>query len=581
MIKKLIVLLFTCLLMNCEESNDLSKIKRGLKSQRTVSSNCCQNNLVTQVFFEEQIKQPDLNQSATTGNSMYKIVLPGRYYVAADLSFIPTQTGVIGIEIAASNVILDFNSKTLKQISNNSASPFYLIQIDPGVSNVTIMNGKLISDGINLATAIKIQKIANNINVNNLEINKCTGGGIIEEELNIQSNGLTVSNVQVTESNGNSSNAGIAISITSRSNIDINNSTFNNNINTTQSIIPIIIGGSSNIKLTNLDTSFNFSQSGVFIGYSLSTCRNMELTNCSTSTSQTFTEGLLTFGAGISITDCFDITMKNCEVKNIFAPICEGINILTTDGIKMNSCRVASLSGTFVNGFSLTTTGAQLYKCEAVNISSSGDVFPGSTVGFSIVNGKRNSLFECRAQDNICSNGFCAGFATSGNNLGDTANNKFDKCLAISNNGQSSSTGFTLFNDLKTEIRDCESSFNSSTNGAGSGITLSSCQDCVIIGNCLHDNSGISQYGIKDFTMPTKSWFAKNISYGHGDITSAISADGKSIVDSSGNTPLKHNYLFSLKYEQVSDLIRETSSENMSTFSTTDIWHNLSVFRKD
>lgn len=602
--KKLLFLLLFMLHIQAKDNKiTRSYINYGInvgQSMNNAGSSYYPNNIVTKVFFQGNVKQCDLKQDVTSGNAMYTINLPGRYYIASDLNFTPSNNSVIGIKVATSNVILDLNSKTLNHISNGQTS-FNLIQIEPGISNITITNGKLVSDSEILTTGgtgIFLNKNsiqgANNIELSNLSISKFSNGAILEENTQSKvSNGLTVSNISISEINGNSTTTSSALALTNRTNITIQNSTFNNNNQSLSSgtIKTIYLNGCSNIKLSNCDVSYNTGNTSLY-AYDFEGCRNIELSYCSSSTNSSLTD----IRGYFFIAD-YDVKVNNCETKNLWGnSIAYGFYILNgsiaTGRITFSNCIVAGLnSNGFINGYIFNGTsnnGASFYQCQALNNSASGE-----SIGF-LNNGSNCYYKDCISQNNISINGSSYGFESSGNKI----RNRFEDCLAISNISTAFSqtgAGFYFIAEVNTTITNCESynngcTFSAANGGLGAGIIFDAqsggCVNCIVSNNKLYNNFGSStlgsgrQYGFVDWTNPTKTILMKNISIGHGEVFDAISADGKTIVNSSGSTPYQHNYLLSFQFEQISASIKETASENMDALSTTDKYHNISVYRR-
>lgn len=590
------------------KTSEINDITRGIytnnginigQSMNNAGSSYYPNNMVTQVFFQGNIKQADLKSNST----MYKISLPGRYYIASDLLFNQTSNNAIGIEIAASNVILDLNSKTLTHDSSSGAyTGFKLIQINQGTSNVTITNGTLVSDNVTTSTgpiAIYLQKdtvsSANKLELSNLSVSKFTGGGIIENPtVQFQSNGLTISNVTISEINGNTSpnSSCLPLYIRKRSNITLQNSTFNNNTQTNN--FSFYITGfilCSNIKVSNCDTSYNNSlgSSGQLSTWYFFSCNNVELSYCNTSTN--YSAGITSSSIqGYYFWGCSDAIVNCCAARNLEGNGgCNGFTTITSHGAKINSCRSASLKGNSeANGFNNTnSSGVEFSKCEAINLSSSGKVY-----GFNNIGSSNCTYSECKAKYNLASgnssnsipviSGFKSGTSSS-------TNNKFENCIALSNISAAASqtgSGFYFTQEKNSIINNCESIGNGYPDGfafgLGAGIIFDTygavCTNFIVSNNKLFNNYGAQQYGFVDWANPTSTILIKNTSLGQGQITDALSSDGKSIINSQGTSAYKHNYLLRFGTEQITSSIKETFRENMDALSTIDDYHNISIF---
>lgn len=591
--KKLSFLLFPIsLLIHAQETE---KITRGVctncginigQSMNNAGSSYYQSNIVTPVFFQGNIKQSDLKPVTNSGDAMFTINIPGRYYVASDLKFESAVNGTIGIKISTSNVILDLNSKMLTDANSATVSPgtssFILIQIEPGVSNITITNGKLIFNGATtnaLDTAIFLNKnasqTADNIELSNLIISKFNNGGIREEgSSTLISNTLTISNIYIRESNGDAATQASAISLFYRQNITIQNSTFNNN-NSEVFAMPLLFLNCSNIKISNCDTSYN--RAPLIYGSVFNNCQDIELSYCNSSTN-TSTNG---FNYSYAVNNCSNVIINSCISKNIFSNAESiGFFLANSTGVTLNSCRAFGLNSYLDSyGFyNYTNTGSKFYNCEATNIKGQ------HPLGFNSLSSNNCLFYECLSLNNSSTNSSVFGFSTAEGG----SNNTYDKCIALSNISTANSAsgiGFYFSNESNSTIKNCEASNNgdSQANGNGYGVIFEggaySCTNCIVINNKLFNNfGGLSQYGFVDRNSSSYSTvLLKNIAIGQGRISNALSSDGKAIVDSLG-TPYKHNYLLSFMSELITSTIKETHRENTDVLSTTDKYNNISIY---
>lgn len=143
--------------------------KKGDKSNQSIDQTIINRNLpvVTSSCAPIAISQSNFGSSLIS-SSTYTITSSGNYYLRCNVKFNwtdPTNSGVIksAIVIATSNVTLDLSTYMLSENGNGIAIG---IQINPGVSNVTIKNGTIRSfKGLGIQV-----KGANTIYLNNLSI---------------------------------------------------------------------------------------------------------------------------------------------------------------------------------------------------------------------------------------------------------------------------------------------------------------------------------------------------------------------------------------------------------------------------
>lgn len=133
---------------------------------------------ITPMFYTGVIHLSDLDTSAAADAGMYTINAPGRYYVANDLSLAPDNDGVAGIQITASNVILDLNDTTIYQRTGSSSTGLIGIEVAASLSNIKIMNGRI--QGLNVSVAgqinagVVINSSANDILIEDVIVSGCT-----------------------------------------------------------------------------------------------------------------------------------------------------------------------------------------------------------------------------------------------------------------------------------------------------------------------------------------------------------------------------------------------------------------------
>lgn len=522
--------------------------------------------LVTPVFYTDTIKQKDLNQSAT---SIYKISRPGRYYVASDLTFTPTNNNAIGIEIAASNVTIDLNTKTLNHNSNSRAG-FIFIKLDGGNSNITITNGKILSDG-NGKNAILIDRgstvgspVVNNINLNNLIIRKFNSSLINESGTStVIANGLNISNVDM--SNMVASTTTNTCNLNYRNNINIQDTTIHNCSTSSGNLANFHQASCNNTKFINVNCSNNSAASWILefdiIG------NHIYFKNCICSNSSS--------GSGAAIFAPYGnvITFESCSVFNASAGTdLQGFYPWNSKSVIYRNCIVKGSTGgvsatAFINN---PTNGTLIENCTVSNISS-----PGQVIGFYDNNQPSSVIFRnCIAQKIYSSGADAYGFW-----IVNGKQHLFENCTArgCQSTGNYKAVGFYLINETNDCIFNCKSYSNYAPSNIGAGIYLdSSVTNCVTIGNQLFNNTGTSQYGYYDATAltSTTNWIAKNVAFGQG--VSQVTASGPAYNSS------KCNYFIGTASSVINDrmtFINDVSKEAMTTLDTAKTnWENVSVY---
>lgn len=530
--------------------------------------------LVTPIYYTDTIKQKDLNQSATT---IYKITRPGRYYVASDLTFTPTNNNAIGIEIAANNVVLNLNTNTLNH-NSNSRTGFIMIKVNGGYSNITITNGNIISDG-NGKTAIIIDRgstvgspVVNNLNLNYLTIRKFNTSAITESgSSTIIANGLNISNVDISQIMATSIST-IMCNIVYRNNIIIKDSKIHNcSISPTGTYGSINLASCNNIRLLNINCSNN-SSTTYAIEITFHASHNAYFKNCKL-TNLTSSNGYavgFNCGSGAS-----NITLESCIASNFSGSgngRAIGYYLVGTDMV-YRKCIAKNLSNTGAIecfGFINYQSQSVLFEdCIVSNISNTNNV----TYAFFDSQSTSTIYRNCIAQRISSSSRDAYGFyVTSG------SKHLLENCTAAScqSTGSYKAAGIYLASESNDCILNCKSYSHYGPSNIGAGIYLdASVTRCVTIGNQLFDNTGTAQYGYYDATAltSTTNWIAKNIAYGQG-----VSQN----IPGAGYVSTKCNYFVgnaSTTSTDRSNFITDAKIQQISALDTAKTkWNNVSFY---
>lgn len=121
--------------------------------------------------IEQTIRNYELSSTGTyTG---INITNSGRYFLEESLKPNPTNDHVSCIKISTNDVIVDLNSYAIIHVKSGGGKSFKAIEIDEGLSSITIKNGSLESiDGL----GIKINDNCKSIIISNIRITGCTTG---------------------------------------------------------------------------------------------------------------------------------------------------------------------------------------------------------------------------------------------------------------------------------------------------------------------------------------------------------------------------------------------------------------------
>lgn len=412
--------------------------------------------------------------------SQIVISSPGEYRLEEDVAVAPRTSNSAMILIAASNVQLDLNGKSIG-ISTTSFTPIRAgIQVTNGAENVTICNGTINGQGTQ-TTALTSTGVYgfrnNNLTIKNLTINQCTSNGILlDRSSNTKIDHIDLSKcrsngIRLKTSNRGSVNfltcdsmlSGTAINATSCNKWTVKNSTIKNSINTHLQGI-----------LLNSCTGFE--------------CHNVEIINNSGSGTK----------RGIDLFSSTYNSFRHCSFKN---------NISTDSPVKGFRCDTSSNLNCFE-------------KCFADQNTNGVNDYP--IILYHNAGGDYNTFDGCTALDNTSTTTiFCflselIGFGTI-----------FKSCEAINNQCglTGGAYGFVSIQDYNLQILYCNASYNGNFSDEITGnrsiaigiALLGALNYHSINNNLIMGNRGIqAQYGFADFGYLTTIPGAATISAGAG-----------------------------------------------------------------
>jgi hypothetical protein len=495
---------------------DLKKIDPDLKRSGS-NINTFPIPEVAKDIFLKALKPSDLNANVNTGNAMYTITSPGRYFFTGNILLAPENDDVTGIRISSDNVVLDFSSFSISQVQTTTANSVTAVEIDSNLSNIAIIFGGI--DNIN-GTGIKANDDTINILISNMVINKCSlFGTYITNCKNIILNSSVITNC--TGEHYNATDGAVGLKLDNIKNIRAISCFFNKQSSTTKDACGILMSncqacrmqdcaGSGmegvnaySFKITNTcrsclfrdcDCAGNVSSAGVAIGMSLAYSQGITvLGNYSGSHSSTGS-------------DCYGFEVNSCEAIDFLGCMTKDNKATTTGSVAGFHCTLSNICR-FIN-------------CHSIYQNSSSNAY-----GFYLFGCQSNVFKECeaRGQDASGGTGDAYGFYTSSG-----AGNGYDTCRSASNKGGSGltsiSAGFAIRGgEDYSAIQKCISSGNNAV-GEAYGIMLGYTSEnpnirCIIHDNKLINNlAGIKKYGFRDFAENSTALLSANVSFGHGKI---------------------------------------------------------------
>ena len=487
--------------------------------------------------FNQQITSSSLNNTDSAMLGQFKIMESGYYFLSTDLQTTPGQTDLAVIYINASNVVLDLGNRSIAVGLQSTLSNTAGIEVAPGVTNVTIMNGTI--NGVsNNTTSFLVGIRANentNVTLENLQILNCSVAGINFNDVKSP----YLKNVHVY----NTANVGALLQ--SCADGVIIDSSFNGcSVGTNQSAFGLGAENCTNFALDNVSASNNSSSLGSAFGVYLDKCTGFECNRMNTSNNVIVGSG--TFCAGVHLLSSTGCSFTHCSANNNTAPYASALGFSVAN---------------HANGNTFT-------ECEA-----SSNTGANSAAGFQISASKNTRLQECQSNNNQSTNIACGVLSTL-----NSKNNVIRKCKTNGNNSLSGNAyGIALTNEYGSIIEHCEASLNDGGRGSGCGIALiGTCVKTAISFNTMFSNTGSTkQYGFKDFAPNSTTLLRANLAFGQG--RSFTNGNSAALVDSSAM-----NYM--LTYSQGSDqmntqfLIRESDIADLNAFEiSSNNWFNYSI----
>jgi hypothetical protein len=354
------------------------------------------------------------NESAPSESHMFAIERAGEYDLINDVQLAPKNTNVSGIKIMADNVTLNLDHRSISQ--KNTTQGFVAIEVASNMVNVIIKDGAI--NNIK-GTGIKINEHCNTIQLKHVDINKCTNAGVL---LNNITN-ARISNLNVTDCNGDSTSDAVGLKAQSCKNIIIEDSTFNNNRNLDgKNGYGVHLSSCTNCMFYNCNAFTNFGAIGAGF-FADNTCLSCKFSNCKAEVngSNTDTYGFHINGYGNTLTKC---TSSN--------------NQSTSDAH-------------FVFGFSAAGGNCnQFLECIAQH-NTGGNDSSAAGIGFMLAENERNSsIQQCKSEANTAgpSTGYGAGIMITN----DSQYNYLDRNQLIGNGGPTN--GYGIY-DLNTTSNNC------------------------------------------------------------------------------------------------------------------------------
>lgn len=387
------------------------------------------------------------------------ISTPGSYILEENLAIAARTSNSAMILIAASDVILDLNGKSIG-ISTTSFTPLRTgIKISNGAENVTICNGTINGQGTQTTalTSTGIYGFRNNsITINNVSIKQCTTQGLaFDETENIAIKKCVIENAAtglITRSchQGIINDLKIKKATTGIDTIECN-------------------------KWTLRNISVSDKQSGAVTGFSGNTCHSYDVANF------TITNNIGT-GAkiAVSLTDCTDSSFYNCIFSN------------NTPSNGSTNTIFACYGSADCNSFT---------KCSVQNNNDNNSV---STLEGFWTNSKYTLFDNCSVLDNSFT-GTIFGFRSA-----ITRGTRTESCKVSGNTCGKTGEFYGIFleSDEEYSLNNCQISRNGNFGTAtgnrsvATGIMLfDAAARLRITNNLVNDNHGYrGQYGFADFS---------------------------------------------------------------------------------
>lgn len=491
-----------------------------------------------------EISESDINNDALTGTPLYKISSPGMYILTDNIVANPTNDNTAIISIESDNVILDLGFYTIQQSLSNVRT-ITGIKVAPDVSDVAITNGVVRT--IN-GTGILIDEGVENLHIKNIKVCDCNLMGVELRSVNT----FSISDITITHCDGShplATQGAVGLKLFECANFFIENGMFSymQHIDETKDGIGVIIEGSSWGSFKNCAASYNTGKNarGFWLRESVGTYPepySLSVKGLSFELCEAVSNEALYELDETQAEDAYGFLIDSAYA-NTFVQCCALLN-----GTLSTSNRRAA-------GFYLIECrDHEFYLCKANKQDASWTgTFPGTATkrggqayGFFSLDGRGNKFKHCVAEANISSVGTGTVLPTA----------------AVA-------AGFALVNDeSRSLIEQCSAIRNNGGQGQGFGIMLGHPDTqkyplqpvhCLIRQNVVALNSGMKQYGIKDFSTTSSSLFLCNFAFGQG----AVNPGAGPTVPDTGSM----NYFIrftGLKNSSLDKLIVEGSLINIS-----------------
>lgn len=349
---------------------------------------------------------------------------PGLFQLGMDLECDPTFTGDCIILVNTSDIIIDLNQNTLSQVNGNFVPGFNAITINPGCSNVTILNGTI---GEVTGIGIYVSDGCSDIYINDLTVKNCNNAGILFDGI-LTGTGISGGSIRhssILTCTGVDGSAAFGLHMIKCKTMIINDVFFSGH--------------------DALTTSSGY-------GISCEYCQAIELSDCKIAAT-----GGNDLAVGIYLMESNNILLKNCLTFGTVARSAQAT--ARSYGILAQGCQHIWLNG---------STSVSNYNLEA------------GGVGFALHNGARNLIENSFAQSNV---GYSYG---AGFELYNETESYVTNCKTRGNKAYATGSGYGIY--LKDTCTRCYIEDNSLVNNGGVAASYGIMDESPISTNLVLSN---------------------------------------------------------------------------------------------
>lgn len=483
----------------------------------------------------------NFNITAAAVSGQYIINQPGVYVLGADVKLPVGRSNVSMIHIAASNVVLDLNGKSLSLSTTNRMPCAKGISVGSSFKNIVIKNGFIIGSGANgakIVDGISCQG-AENVSIQNVIVQGCLQRGFYANSCKK----FSISNASFDSTASSAAN---------------------------QLVHGFYASDCHGFILNDVSVSYNQSSRGIAKGMELSQCSNFLCEGV---------RAIRNLGAGNA-----DNNQDNDEDASI------GIHLASSHRNRFVSCtandnRIITLDNNildrFCYGFYLQTgSNNTLMQCEANG--NSGGI---GGAGIIVTNPTYNVFQSCVTNNNSAgSGGIAYGILCAMTNIGILmCSASVIGCSAYGSyvSGLGSKAYGIVFKGMKSgRIEGCFTGANTASSSYGIALISQpannapyACSHIDVANNTIFYNPGTSKaYGFYDDADAITSTLRGNTVYGHG-VTYNAGADSPAGDEDFSN--------FYFNYANGQNLVDGIVEKNMLvqgySVSDTDAWKNYSI----